>query len=146
MKQALENTIAKWMLIAFTELGQSEIRGATHNDRIIEYHSVTTLEAKEDEVPWCSSFVSWCLEKSGISSTKSAWARSYLSYGKEVTDPTYGTICVFSRGENSGHVGFYFDEDDTHIHLLGGNQKDKVSLTRYPKSRLLAYREPILNM
>lgn len=76
------NTFAPWLDIAKAELGVKEIPGKKHNERILEYHKATSLESTEDEVPWCSSFVSWCLEKAGVPSTRNAWARSYLAWGK----------------------------------------------------------------
>ena len=50
----------KWLEIALKEVGVSEIKGG-ENKRILEYHASTTLKAKEDEIPWCSSFVNWCM-------------------------------------------------------------------------------------
>jgi hypothetical protein len=50
--------------------------------------------------------------------------------------PGLGTILVFSRG-SGGHVGVYMGEDSTHYHVLGGNQSDRVSVARIPKTRLL---------
>lgn len=131
-----------WMDIANKEIGIQEIEGHKHNHRIIEYHSVTTLKATEDEVPWCASFVSWCLEKANIISTKDAWARSYLNWGVKIDKPIYGCICVFSRGSTSGHVAFYISENENQITVLGGNQSDKVCISSYPKERLLSYRMP----
>lgn len=48
---------AAWMAIAEAELGTAEVAGTARNQRIIAYHSATSLEAKSDELPWCSSFV-----------------------------------------------------------------------------------------
>jgi hypothetical protein len=45
-------------------------------------------------------------------------------------------------------VGFYLEETDTHIKVLGGNQQNmetklfEVSEKYYPKSELLGYRIP----
>lgn len=131
-----------WLELARKEIGTKEISGSKHNSRILEYHSATKLKATEDEVPWCSSFVSWCLEQSGIESTKNAWARSYLSWGQEIKTPAIGCIVVFSRGQGSGHVAFYLGESGSEIQCLGGNQGDKVCIASYPKSRVLGYRLP----
>lgn len=135
-------TKTPWLEIAKKELGQKEISGSSDNARIVEYHSATTLKATDDETPWCSSFVSWCLEKSGIVSTKNAWARSYLNWGKKITDPVEGCVVVFSRGDSSGHVAFFIKDHGNEIEVLGGNQSNKVCYDRYPKSRLLGYRMP----
>jgi uncharacterized protein (TIGR02594 family) len=131
-----------WLEIAKGEIGVKEFSGSKHEKRIIQYHSATTLKATEDEVPWCSSFVSWCLEEAGIKSTKNAWARSYLSWGVKIDKPVVGCVVVFSRGVNSGHVAFYMGEGILGIQCLGGNQGNKVCISTYPKSRLLGYRLP----
>lgn len=125
------------------EIGQSEVSGNKHNPRIIEYHSVTSLRATTDEVPWCSAFVSWCLEQAGMKSTRSAWAKSYLSYGKETKEPKEGDIVVFSRGKNSGHVGFFVKRDLLTVTVLGGNQDNRVNYKKYLRARVLGYRIPV---
>jgi len=131
-----------WLDIARAELGMKEISGSKHNKRILEYHAATTLKATDDETPWCSAFVSWCLEKAGIESTKNAWARSYLAWGQAVKVPSIGCIVVFSRGASSGHVAFYLGETESSIQCLGGNQNNSVCVSSYPKDRVLGYRLP----
>ena len=64
--------MSKWLRIAWGEHGEGEIPGKQHNDRIIEYHASTSYKATKDEVPWCSSFTSWVMERAGIRSTRSA--------------------------------------------------------------------------
>jgi lysozyme len=135
-------TTTPWFDIAKGEIGQKEISGSAHNKRILDYHAATSLKATNDETPWCSSFVSYCLEKAGIASTKNAWARSYLAWGKKIDVPVKGCIVVFSRGDSSGHVAFFESIDGNDIKVLGGNQGNEVCYDTYPKSRLLGYRLP----
>jgi len=132
-----------WMDLANHELGQSEVPGVQDNPRIVEYHSVTTLKATDDETPWCSSFVSWVLEKSGYKSTQDAWARSYLNYGTKLDKPKYGCLVIYDRGAGKGHVHFYVREDAEYIYGIGGNQDNTVKLKAYPKSAVLGYRWPV---
>lgn len=134
-----------WLNIALNELGVAELRNG-ENPRIIEYHRTTLLGAKNDETPWCSSFVNWVLMKAGLNRTKSAAARSWLNYGYLLQNPIPGAIVVLSRGGNpeAGHVGFYYsDKDSLNFNLLGGNQSDKVSIQPFPKNRILAVRWPL---
>ncbi|WP_269585328.1 TIGR02594 family protein [Roseibium sp. Sym1] len=133
-----------WYRIALEELNTTEFSGDDHNPRIIEYHSTTTLKARADEVPWCSSFVNWCVEQAGLAGTKSAAARSWLQWGAGLAHPQKGCIVVFSssRGPTSGHVGFFVREEGNHYLTLGGNQNNSVNLSSYPKGRLLGYRWP----
>lgn len=136
----------KWYKIALSELGQSEMAGGMHNQRIVEYHSKTGLSANDDETPWCGAFVAWCFDKSGIdyNVAVAASARSWLKFGIELKKPTQGCVCVFTRGGGgSGHVGFYAGEDERgNILVLGGNQSNRVSIAPQSKSKLLGYRYP----
>lgn len=131
-----------WFTIAKKELGVKETRGG-ETKRILEYHAATTLKATEDEVPWCSAFVTWCLKQTGYKSTESAWARSYIGYGKKLDKPKPGCIVVFSRGPSSGHVAFFVKENLTTITCLGGNQSDSVCYSEYAKYKVLAYVWPV---
>ena len=137
----------KWMDIAKREIGITEIPGKGNADRILGYHSTTSLHATEDSVPWCSSFVNWVVTRSGLDGTNSARARSWLGWGREIDIPAYGCIVVLwrkSKYSSKGHVGFFvgFNEDKTRVFLLGGNQSDKVKVSSYPSSRILSYRLP----
>jgi hypothetical protein len=51
---------------------------------------------------------------------------------------------IFKRGASSwqGHVAFYVSESATHYTCLGGNQGNRVSISRYPKGNLLGARMP----
>ena len=118
-----------------------EIIGSGHNKRIVWYHSFTTLKATDDETPWCSSFMCACAEINGFKSTRSAWARSWATYGVE-GDGSVGDIVVLTRG-NGGHVGFVhqkYKKGDKYISVLGGNQSNTINVQKYPSERLLAFR------
>lgn len=129
----------KWLEIAEGEIGQHEVRGG-ENPRILLYHSTTTLKAKEDEIPWCSSFVNWCVTSAGIQGTNSAAAKSWLDWGV-ACEPKEGAICVIkskaagsdhATGSASGyHVGFYLKEEEGRLSLLGGNQADSVKVSSF---------------
>lgn len=131
---------APWMDVARKELGQEELVGSEHNPQILAYFSSTTLRASTDETPWCSAFVNWCLKQVGIQGTSSAAARSWIHWGKPCT-PTVGAITVISTAEavdrsfsSSGcHVGFLLEDTSSHIVLLGGNQRNMVKKSKYPK-------------
>lgn len=135
-----------WLAIARRELGVKEVPGKDSNRRILAYLKSTTLGSPEndnDETHWCSAFVNWVLKQAKIEPrTNSAWARSWLNWGVATDNPIPGTIVVFARGPNGGHVAFYLDEDDCRVQVLGGNQSDAVTITWYAKENLLGYREP----
>jgi uncharacterized protein (TIGR02594 family) len=136
-----ESNMMKVYDIAYKEKGVSEIVGAKDNPRIVEYHKATTLPPGylHDEVPWCASFVSWCLEQAGLKSTNDASAISYAKYGTKLDVPTKGCICVFSR-EGGNHVAFFDHQIGNDIYVLGGNQSNMVCIKAEPKSRLLGFR------
>lgn len=137
-------TDAPWMDIARAEIGVAEIIGPGDNPRIVAYHAKTSLHSKDDETPWCSSFVNWCLHKAGYLGTGSAAARSWTNWGS-TKGRTPGAIVVLWRGSPdaaTGHVGFLDRLDGDHVWLLGGNQGDRVSVAKFPLSRVLAFRWP----
>ncbi len=135
--------------VAIEELGQKEIQGEKSNKQVVKYHAYAREDndlskGLADDVPWCSSFVCYVLENSGLGSTNSMAARSYLDWGKSTMGKALpGDIVVFWRGSKDGwqgHVGFYVDETDSFIYVLGGNQNDSVNITRYSKTKLLDIR------
>ena len=138
----------KWLKLAKAEIGTKEVKGDEDNPVIMRYYADAGFpEIKHDETPWCAGFVGAMLERSGYASAKTLWARSYMKWGKKLSQPKLGCIVVFSRGDpraGTGHVGFYMGQDlDGNILLLGGNQSNQVSITTYSKSRLLGYRWPV---
>jgi len=136
----------KWLAIARQDLGVKEIAGPEHNPAVIGYFRDAGFpEIDDDETAWCAALVNSCLERAGYSGSKSLAARSFLTWGKEVTKPYPGCIVVFWRNSPrswQGHCAFYVSETKTHIKVLGGNQANSVNITEYPKSQLLGYRKP----
>lgn len=138
-----------WYAIAQSKIGEEEIPGREANAFIVECLESTTLDRRDamlDETPWCSAFVNWVMQQAGFKRTGSAWARSWLDWGREPEDPEFGkgVIVILSRGENSGHVGFLadWDTDEGWVKLLGGNQGNSVSYATFPMSRVLGWRIP----
>lgn len=143
---------------ALAELGTKEIRGTEDHPRIVEYHDYTTLDAEDDETPWCAAFVNFCLAKSwgcangrswlvlGLTGACRANARSLLEW-REPCLPERGCVVVLWRGSVNGwqgHTGFVCEPDDGrgNVLILGGNQSNAVTIAPYPRSRVLGYRRP----
>jgi uncharacterized protein (TIGR02594 family) len=140
----------RWLGIAEHELGVAEVPGEGDNPRIVEYLESTTLgspDNENDETPWCSAFVNWCMEQAGIQGSDSAWARSWLNWGREpksdIESEWKGCVVILERGANSGHVGFLDAWEDEQVRLLGGNQGDRVGYAWFPVDRVLGYRVPV---
>jgi len=127
-------------------IGMKEIPGLKHNPTIVEmFEDVGHSWVTDDETAWCAAFVGSVLEKIGVNSTRKLDARSYLGWGEvvEPEDAREGDVLVFYRGDKNGwqgHVGFLVSETSTGYDVLGGNQKDSVSIGNYPKERLLGVR------
>jgi len=142
-------TEPNWMLAARREIGVKELKGHADHPRIVEYlqHTRIIPAMQHDETPWCSAFVCFVMEQSGLSSTRSAAARSWLTWGVELKEPLPGCIAVLTREGHpgSGHVGFYVGMSKPpyeSVLLLGGNQANQVCVRSYDKSRVLSYRWP----
>ena len=147
MADLIPDPAPPWLVAARSQIGVSEKPGREHESRILEYHSTTTLRATADEIPWCSSFVNWCIRKAGIVGTNSAAARSWLDWGEQLTMPRYGCVVVMRRGldNKSGHVGFWLDwvgPGKQSIRVLGGNQSNKVCGAVFRSASVLGYRWP----
>lgn len=141
----MERLVHRAYEIAKKELGIKEVPGSGDNPRIIEYLKschVNEENTVHDEIPWCSAFVTWCLQQAGGKGTKSLSARSYLSWGVETKSPKEGDIVVFKRGgsKSKGHVGFFVSKDNESVQLLSGNSSNQVRISRYKLDDALGYR------
>jgi uncharacterized protein (TIGR02594 family) len=96
-----------------------------------------------DAVPWCAAFVGAILKRTGVKPSGSLMARSYLNWGTPLKTPKPGAVVVFARGKPpQGHVAFFVKDEGRTILVVGGNQSDAVTVTSYPKARVLGYRWP----
>lgn len=142
--------------IAHRYVGVAEIAGEMDNPLVLAMLRLDASWPQADEVPWCSAFVNWIAWHLHLPRSKSLRARSWLEVGLPVSaeeaEPG-GDVVVLQRGggdqpgpevlEAPGHVGFFagFSEDGASwVHVLGGNQGDRVSVSPYPAGRVLAYR------
>lgn len=143
----LPNTIK----FALELYGVQEVVGRGSNKTIIGWRDelnqagVKIEGFSDDDIPWCGLFAAIVtyrrLGKMHEVVNSPLWARNWTKYGMKADKPSLGDVLVFSRG-TSGHVGFYVGEDATCYHVLGGNQSNKVCITRIEKSRLLDARRP----
>ena len=128
VERTVNGGIAPWLDIAEREKGVREAAPGGSNPRIEAYHASTSGGAEPDTVPWCSSFVNFCIEQAGLDGTNSKRARSWETWGsKSPLRP--GAVVVFKRGQPpKGHVGFFVGKDSLgKLLILGGNQSDSVS-------------------
>ncbi len=137
-----------WMEEALRLLGTSEKSGPGSNQTIMEWADRLRLSHyTDDDIPWCGLFVGHCVGSQLPSEPlpqNVLLARNWRSFG-QATGPGLGAVMVFWRGSpngTSGHVGFYWAEDNSSYHILGGNQSDAVTITRVGRDRLLGARWP----
>jgi len=142
----IEKKCLEFYAEATKEIGVNEYN-STGVSRIKEYHNSASAKGSGASTAWCSSFTNFITAKCKVKGSGSAMARSWLKWGREIKTPVKGCIVVFWRDSKTaatGHVAFYAGETNTHITVLGGNQKNSVCKTEYAKERLLGYRVPII--
>ncbi len=134
-----------WMAEAGRMLGLHEARDTARLRRWFD-RSVAWIDPRE--VAWCGAFVASCLRAANPDIAlpdNPLGARAWGGFGKPC-EPVFGAVLTFWRGRKAGwqgHVGFYWGEDASAYHILGGNQSDAVTVTRIAKERLLAARWPV---
>lgn len=141
-------------LLASRFIGTKEIVGSIHNPQVLAMLRIVDPSVNDDETAWCSAFVNYIAFLTGCSMSKSLSARSWLRVGTNVPWQMAQMgfhVVVLQRGSGPqpgadvlaapGHVGFFvaFEGDD--VVVLGGNQGNSVSLSKFPKSRILGIRE-----
>lgn len=139
----LANEGAPRILVEALKLyGTKEIPGPTHSQLILGWlRELGITWIKDDETPWCGSAMGICAYRAGKPFGPNApRARAWLAWGVAALVPMLGDVLVFERGSASGHVGLYIGEDNTHFHVLGGNQNNSFSIARILKTRLLQAR------
>jgi uncharacterized protein (TIGR02594 family) len=115
------------------------------NPQIEAFHDSVADDGTPDDIAWCSSCVNWLMQQVGIEGTGSRAARSWLEWGIATPRPYYGCVCVLWRVSPEdwrGHVGIFLGLIGDDVLLWGGNQRNEVSVRRYPQARVLGYRIP----
>ena len=145
---------------ALKEFGTVEAPGEADNPKIIGWQA--ELEAaglgrvyagvyRHDAIPWCGLFTAIVAHRANIDRrSERNPPRLYLSalewaaFGTSVPKgaAALGDVLVFKR-KGGGHVGLYVGHDASAFHVLGGNQSDRVSISRLSRNRLVAVRRPV---
>lgn len=143
-----DNPAIPWFQEARHLVGVKEKVGPGNNPKIIDWATQAGIDYRDDDIAWCGLFVSHCIAATLSDERLPAnplGARNWAKFGAPC-QPTLGSILVFWRGKPEGwqgHVGFYAGEEtDGTFHVLGGNQGNRVCITRIPKNRLLESRWP----
>lgn len=137
-------------------IGIEEVSGKSANPQILSMLQLDDAWPMDDSVPWCSAFVNYTAFLLGLPRSKSLRARSWLRIGQEVSKSKAKVgidIVILKRGKGvqpgpntinaPGHVGWFGGWYDKKVLLLGGNQKDTVSIDTYENKRILGIRRLI---
>lgn len=132
----------QWLTVARKYLGLAEGPDAADNPKVVAFYArAGHPEVKHDAVPWCAAFVGAVLAEAGLKGTGTLWALDYARWGKGLAAPAVGAVATKKRN-GGGHVFFVAGFTPTHVLALGGNQGDRVSVTRIPRRLVNAYRWP----
>jgi len=126
-----------WLTHARSFMGLKEVPGPKHNSTILGWVKSLGGWFKDDETPWCGTFVGAMMQLAG-QPVPQHWyrAKAWASWGKPC-QPCVGAIVVFSR-QGGGHVGFLVGESAANWYVLGGNQSNAVNITPIAKNRQVA--------
>lgn len=124
-----------------------EVEGKESNSQLLLIIQKYISNANDDSTTaWCSIILMYCLENWFNIKGANPSARSWLNVGTKTNNPTpKNSIVVLWRVSPSswqGHVGIYMGEDSKNkdrILIFGGNQKNSINITSYPKSEVLGY-------
>lgn len=130
-------------------VGVREYPGTAQNNPIImkmaDELTIPRSMYPNDETAWCALAMNWLCFKTGkplsyTNAKKDKYdllrAESFIYWGVESPLPMFGDVCVFKRPGGS-HVGLYCAQDETHYHILGGNQGNAYGFARLEKTRLV---------
>ena len=134
-------------------IGVHEAPGVADNPVIVSMLRLDDPTPAHDDVPWCSAFVNFTAWLLRLPRSKSLRARSWLQVGRPITlaDARPGfDVVILKRGGDAqpgpqeiaapGHVGWFAGLDGDAVLVLAGNQRDEVTIDRFPQARVLGVR------
>lgn len=143
----LSNEVAPKMIVEALKLyGIKETIGNEDNPVILQWAKELGLkDYTHDSIAWCGLFVGYVAHNAGKEVVEGPlWAANWLKFGNSANEAMLGDVLVFKR-PGGNHVGLYVAEDKDTYHVLGGNQSDKVCITRILKVRCRGARRGIFN-
>lgn len=123
--------------------GTLEFLGTSDNPIILGWAKELGLDDiyKHDDTPWCGLTVGLVVKRAGLNGIKTPlWAKAWAQWGTPQKTAMLGDVLVFDRQGGGGHVGLYVGEDKDCYHVIGGNQRDSVCISRIMKNRIFAIR------
>jgi uncharacterized protein (TIGR02594 family) len=132
-----------WLTVARRDIGQREVLGpndSTWLRRMWARLGASWLLGQ----PWCGGAVATWLASQGIKYPKDYFrAMAWADWGVPLDTPVVGCVVVFKR-TGGGHVGLVTGEDEKgRLLVLGGNQRDSVSIAPFDTDRVVGYFWPL---
>ncbi len=141
-------SVPDWITKAQELRGLHEGVGDKDNPKVVElFKDAGHPEVVHDSTAWCAAFVGAILKRSGHKGNGSLWALDYAKWGQALGDVALGAVATKKRFNKAGklvggHVFFVAGWDKDNVYGLGGNMSDSVSINKYPRSVVTAYRWP----
>lgn len=146
---ATVGTLPRTVQVGLSLYGVAEVVGKGSNKTIMAWRDelnqagIPITGYSDDDIPWCGLFTAIVAHRAGKPVPASPlWAANWAKFGVEAGNAMLGDVLVFKRPGGGGHVGFYIGHDATCYHVLGGNQSNRVCITRIVKDRCTAIRRP----
>lgn len=151
---------APWFHIAETELADWEAtlkdeHTAEGKQRVLKYFQQISFNTSTVQ-PWCGAFAGYCMHQSGppydaFVVKGPARAANWKSWGNvrfpnAAENIPKGAVIILAPeagSSRSGHVGFFnrfLGSDKKFVEILGGNQSDTVTRTKFARSKIAAVR------
>lgn len=141
----LVKATAPRMIVEAVKLyGTIELPGTADSPTLLGWAKELGLQRiyTHDSIPWCGLFMAIVAKRAGKDlPTNPLWALNWANFGTPQKVAMLGDVLTFKRSQG-GHVALYVGEDNYYYHLLGGNQSDKVCLTRKPINEVHSISRP----
>ncbi len=90
----------------------------------------------------CAINVNAWLKSRGIEGTGSAWAKSFLKWGREAGAPVPGAVAVYNRGRKGGHVAIVAKVDGDKVWVYNPSASRQSWVKTVYHKQAIAYRLP----
>ena len=134
-------TLPPWMYELVRRMGLHEVHDKA---ALTEFLKIEKFLGDPARLPWCGDAVESAIAKAlpdeRIPSAP-FFAQNWKSFGREV-EPMVGAVGVIAWSSSAGHVGFVSEVTPSQIGMVGGNQSNRISNARFPRSKFIAFRWP----
>lgn len=147
LHQAVKIRRKEFFFSALELYGLKESENGSISPELEALFNASSLSSYTSKTSWCGVYIEHVCKKFNLPIPKNPYmARSWLNVGKETSKPKIGDIVVFWREDPkswTGHVSLFvnYSKDKQFIYCLGGNQSDRVQISKYKAEQLLGFRD-----